>query len=299
MPVPPADHLMPLVICDPYSGNVTCEFPGIENAFAMVTGLPCPSVMVTVCADPLVLVMMTAITHDVVAVSAVVLVGTACHAGVNAVVPQAVFGIVCTWPITLPPVGSEPVTLKPVLAMDPLMGKLPPVPSTLSALIEAAPCTVITSAEGVPAVPRAGCLAAVEAPVGSDTVPETFVRFHVPPWFAVTVLPGPPDCCNCAYIGPRIPAAASSRNSVAVMYTWVECLVIWFSLGSRRSTTGVSRGRPRHPFVPSFRATRGTPPPRPPDVPLPPPASRCAPRGRSLRHWRCESRWALPSASAG
>ena len=34
MPVPPADHLMPLVICDPYSGNVTCELAGIENALA-------------------------------------------------------------------------------------------------------------------------------------------------------------------------------------------------------------------------------------------------------------------------
>jgi len=42
MPVPPADHLMPLVICDPYSGNVICEFGGIENALAMVIGLPCP-----------------------------------------------------------------------------------------------------------------------------------------------------------------------------------------------------------------------------------------------------------------
>jgi len=60
-------------------------------------------------------------------------------------------------------------------------------------------------------------LAAVEAPVSSDTVPEMFVRFHVPPGFAVTVLPGPPDCCNCAYMRPRIPAAVSNRKSVAVM----------------------------------------------------------------------------------
>jgi hypothetical protein len=35
------------------------------------------------------------------------------------------------------------------------------------AVIDAEPCTVITSAEGVPAVPKAGCFAEVAAPVGS------------------------------------------------------------------------------------------------------------------------------------
>lgn len=40
------------------------------------------------------------------------------------------------------------------------------VPSTFSAVIDAAPWTVRTSAEAVPAVPIAGCLAAVAAPDG-------------------------------------------------------------------------------------------------------------------------------------
>src|SRR5579864_8561998 len=102
----------------------------MENALAIVTGVPCPSVMVTVCAAPLVLVMMIAITQDVVAVSAVALVGSDCQAGVNAVVPHAVLGIICTWPMTFAPAGSDPVTLNPVLEIDPEIGKLPPVPST-------------------------------------------------------------------------------------------------------------------------------------------------------------------------
>src|SRR5207237_6844203 len=119
------------------SGNVTCEVPGIENALAMVTGVPCPSVMVTVCADAFVLLMMIACTHEVVDVSTVLPVGTACHAGVNAVVPHAVLGTVWTWPITLVPPGNEPVTLKPVLAIDPLIGNTRPVPSIFAAAMEA------------------------------------------------------------------------------------------------------------------------------------------------------------------
>ena len=96
IPVPPADHLTPLVICDPKSGNVTCEFAGTEKALMMVTGDPWPSVTVTVCAAAFVLVTITAITQDVVEVRDVVLVGTACQAGVKAAVPHAVLGTVCT-----------------------------------------------------------------------------------------------------------------------------------------------------------------------------------------------------------
>src|SRR5882762_7375192 len=180
----------------------------MENALAIVTGEPWPSVIVTFCADAFVLVMMMAITHDVVDVSAVELVGTACHAGVNAVVPQDVLGTVCTWPITFAPAGSEPVTLNPVLEIDPV---------TVNGVMEAMPCTVMTSADAVPAVPIAGCLAAVAAPVGSETVPAMLFTFQVPPWFAVTTLPGPPYCCNCAYSGPSTPAAAHSRRSPVVM----------------------------------------------------------------------------------
>src|SRR5690242_5570042 len=127
--------------------------------------------MVTVCAAPLVFVMIIATTQDVVEVTTVVLVGTDCQAGVNAVVPHAVFGIICTWPMTFAPAGNDPVTLNPVFEIDPLMA---------SGVMEAAPCTVITSPDGVPAVPSAGCLAAVAAPVGSETVPETLLMFQVP-----------------------------------------------------------------------------------------------------------------------
>ena len=47
------------------------------------------------------------------------------------------------------------------------------------------PCTVITSALGVPAVPNAGCLASVAAPLGSGNVVAViaifvFVRYTLP-----------------------------------------------------------------------------------------------------------------------
>ena len=71
-----------------------------------VTGLPWPSVIVTVCAATFVLVTITAMTQEVVDVSEVVLVGRACQAGVKAAVPHAVLGIVCTCPMTFAPVGS-------------------------------------------------------------------------------------------------------------------------------------------------------------------------------------------------
>src|SRR5260370_28100218 len=100
----------------------------MEKALNTVMGVPCPSVTVTVWAEALVLVIITASTHEVAPVSAVFAVGTACHAGVNAVTPQAVFGAVC------------------------------------SAAMPDAPCTAMTSTDGVPAVPIAGCFADVAAP---------------------------------------------------------------------------------------------------------------------------------------
>src|SRR4029434_8207884 len=133
---------MPEVICAPKNGRVTSEFAGMENALSTVTGVPCPSVMVTVCALALVLVTRIATTQDVVAVSAVLEVGTTCHAGVKAVAPHAVFGAVC------------------------------------SAAMPVAPCTVTTSADGLPAVAKVGCFADVAAPVGSATVPEILLMFH-------------------------------------------------------------------------------------------------------------------------
>src|SRR6185436_13086227 len=117
----------------------------MEKALSTVTGAPCPSVMVTLCGLALVLVTMIATTQDVVAVSDVFEVGTTCHAGVKAVPPQAVFGAIC------------------------------------SAAIPAAPCTVTTSADGLPDVANVGCFAAVAAPVGSAIVPEILLIFHVPP----------------------------------------------------------------------------------------------------------------------
>lgn len=51
-------------------------------------------------------------------------------------------------------------------------------------VMDATPWTVRTSDEAEPAVPKAGCFAAVEAPVGRDTVPDTFVMFQVPDWAA-------------------------------------------------------------------------------------------------------------------
>src|SRR5258708_6596452 len=50
-----------------------------------------------------------------------------------------------------------------------------------------APCTVMTSLEADPAVPNAGCFAAVAAPGGSDTVPDIFVTSHVPDCVAAIV----------------------------------------------------------------------------------------------------------------
>src|SRR4029077_14216732 len=127
--------------------------------------------IVTVCAAPFVFVTINAMTQDVVEVRDAVLVGTDCQAGVNAVVPHAVLGTVCTCPMTFAPVGSEPVTLNPLFEIDPVM---------VSGVMDAAPCTVMTSAAGVPAVPSAGCLAAVAAPVGRETVPAMLLMFQVP-----------------------------------------------------------------------------------------------------------------------
>jgi len=61
----------------------------------------------------------------------------------------------------------------PVLEIDPV---------TVSGVMEAIPCTLMTSADAVPAVPIAGCLAAVAAPVGSETVPAMLFMFPVPAW---------------------------------------------------------------------------------------------------------------------
>src|SRR5260221_13211861 len=46
-------------------------------------------------------------------------------------------------------------------------GCVTPEPSTFNGVIEATPWTLITSADGVPAVPSAGCFAEVQAPVDS------------------------------------------------------------------------------------------------------------------------------------
>src|SRR4051812_43626859 len=46
------------------------------------------------------------------------------------------------------------------------MGWVVAEPSTFRAVIDAAPWTVRTSVDGLPAVPGAGCLAAVAAPAG-------------------------------------------------------------------------------------------------------------------------------------
>jgi hypothetical protein len=43
-------------------------------------------------------------------------------------------------------------------------------PSTFRAVIDATPCTLMTSAEAEPAVPSAGCFALVDAPVGRTEV---------------------------------------------------------------------------------------------------------------------------------
>src|SRR5258708_5513721 len=56
------------------------------------------------------------------------------------------------------------------IATVPDTGCVTAEPSTLSAVMDAMPCTVITSDEAEPAVPRAGCFADVDAPAakGSD-----------------------------------------------------------------------------------------------------------------------------------
>ncbi len=48
----------------------------------------------------------------------------------------------------------------------PLTGCVAPDPSTRSGVIAAFPCTVITSLDADPAVPKAGCFAEVAAPDG-------------------------------------------------------------------------------------------------------------------------------------
>src|SRR5260370_32723233 len=125
----------------------------MENAHKTVTGAPCPSVTVIVWALELVLVTRIATTQEVVPVSAVLEVGTACHAGVNAVAPHAVLGATLT--VLVMEVTADNV---------PLTGCVTAEPSTFSAVIDAIPCTVITSDDAPPAVPSARCLPAVAAP---------------------------------------------------------------------------------------------------------------------------------------
>lgn len=69
-------------------------------------------------------------------------------------------GVVVTVPLTV----NVP---EPAFAVTvPLTGWVTAEPSTFKAVMDAMPWTVITSADAVPAVPKAGCLAAVEAPAG-------------------------------------------------------------------------------------------------------------------------------------
>src|SRR5206468_2607585 len=67
----------------------------------------------------------------------------------------------------LPPDSSASVPAVPMFAVTvPLTGWVTPEPSVFKAVIDATPWTESTSAEAVPAVPIAGCLAAVLAPAG-------------------------------------------------------------------------------------------------------------------------------------
>jgi hypothetical protein len=80
----------------------------------------------------------------------------------------------------------------------PLTGCVTALPSTLSAVMLVAPCTVRTSLEGVPAVPSAGCFADVAAPDGRGS--EAAETANVPvPAFAVTVPETVAVPCSCVF----------------------------------------------------------------------------------------------------
>src|SRR5688572_14248713 len=78
------------------------------------------------------------------------------------------------------------VTVDTVVTVETVLMLFVPDSVVRIGVIDVMPCTVMTSEEAVPAVPKAGCLAAVEAPVGSEIVPEMFVMFHVPDCAACT-----------------------------------------------------------------------------------------------------------------
>ena len=101
-------------------------------------------------------------------------------------------------PITLPDPSTICVFCEPSLCfveVAAVEGKGRDAAEIGKAVPEAMPCTLITSALELPAVPRAGCLAAVAAPVGRETVPETLVMFQVP------------DCAACV---AKVPALVTA-----------------------------------------------------------------------------------------
>ena len=101
--------------------------------------------------------------------------------------------LISTWPMRFDPAGRA-FTLT-----VPFTGCVTPEPSTLRAVMDAMPWTVMTSAEAKPAVPRAGCFADVDAPAGngSDAAEVAWVagKFEIDT--------GTADALNCASVkGP-------------------------------------------------------------------------------------------------
>ncbi len=108
---------------------------------------------------------------------------------------------------------SVPETAPAIVVIPALdTGCVTPDPSTFSAVMDAIPWTVITSAEAVPAVPSAGCLAAVAAPVGNALV-STSTCISVP------------DTAPAMVVIPALVTATEALLAAMFTSTWEEALI--------------------------------------------------------------------------
>jgi hypothetical protein len=93
------------------------------------------------------------------------------------------------------------------------------VPETGMTVPLAMPCTVMTSADADPAVPSAGCFAAVDAPVGNaDRVTSTSRPFVASPPIAAVPSSAPstilirwyftPETSSVAIVSPPVPGSS-------------------------------------------------------------------------------------------
>jgi hypothetical protein len=140
------------------NGRVAAETGCVTPEPSVLTGvMPEEPCMVKTSADGVPAVPIAGCLADVAAP-----VGNGSDVAVIAILPRSLFRIDRRFPASCAaPVGSGNVEAE--------TGCVTPEPSVLTGVMPEAPCIVKTSAEGVPDVPRAGCLAAVAAPVGSGS----------------------------------------------------------------------------------------------------------------------------------